>query len=131
MLYEVITLVVQDIFLTETARLANVVLPAVSFAEKDGTFTNTERRVQRVRKAIEPVGQARPDWEILADLATRMGSPMSYDSAEAVFEEIRALTPSYAGITYERIVITSYSIHYTKLYEPFPSALPPPPNPES
>jgi len=96
-------LVVQDIFLTETARLANVVLPAVSFAEKDGTFTNTERRVQRVRKAIEPVGQARPDWEILADLATRMGSPMSYDSAEDVFEEIRSLTPSYAGVNYERI----------------------------
>ena len=75
----------------------------MTFAEKDGTFTNTERRVQRVRKAIEPVGQARPDWEILADLATRMGSPMSYDSAEDVFEEIRSLTPSYAGITYERI----------------------------
>jgi predicted molibdopterin-dependent oxidoreductase YjgC len=96
-------LVVQDIFLTETARLADVVLPAVSFAEKDGTFTNTERRVQRVRKAIEPVGQSRPDREILADLATRMGSPMSYDSAEDVFEEMRSLTPSYAGITYERI----------------------------
>jgi formate dehydrogenase alpha subunit len=96
-------LVVQDIFLTETARLAHVVLPAVSFAEKDGTFTNTERRVQRVRKAIEPVGQSRSDREILADLATRMGSPMSYDSAEDVFEEMRSLTPSYAGITYERI----------------------------
>jgi formate dehydrogenase major subunit len=96
-------LVVQDIFLTETARLADVVLPAVSFAEKDGTFTNTERRVQRVRKAVEPVGQSRPDWEILADLATRMGKPMSYGSAEDVFEEIRSLTPSYAGITYARI----------------------------
>jgi len=96
-------LVVQDIFLTETARMADVVLPAVSFAEKEGTFTNTERRVQRVRKAVEPVGQSRADWEILADLATRMGSPMSYDSAEDVFEEIRSLTPSYAGITYGRI----------------------------
>ena len=96
-------LVVQDIFLTETARMADVVLPAVSFAEKDGTFTNTERRVQRVRKAIEPVGRSRPDWAILADLATRMGTPMSYDSAEDVFEEIRKVTPSYAGITYARI----------------------------
>ena len=96
-------LVVQDIFLTETARLAHVVLPAATFAEKEGTFTNTERRVQRVRKAIEPVGQSRPDREILADLAGRMGFPMSYDSAEDVFEEIRSLTPSYAGITYERI----------------------------
>jgi predicted molibdopterin-dependent oxidoreductase YjgC len=96
-------LVVQDIFLTETARMADVVLPAVTFAEKDGTFTNTERRVQRVRKAVEPVGQARADWEILADLATRMGSPMRYGSAGEVFEEIRSLTPSYAGITYVRI----------------------------
>jgi formate dehydrogenase major subunit/formate dehydrogenase alpha subunit len=96
-------LVVQDIFLTETARLADVVLPAVTFAEKDGTFTNTERRVQRVRKAVEPVGWARADWEILADLATRMGFPMRYGSAEDIFEEIRRLTPSYAGITYARI----------------------------
>ena len=96
-------LVVQDLFLTETARLAHVVLPAVSFAEKDGTFTNTERRVQRVRKAVEPVGRSRPDREILADLAGRMGSPMLHDSAEDVFEEMRALTPSYGGITYERI----------------------------
>ena len=96
-------LVVQDIFLTETAQLADVVLPAVSFAEKDGTVTNTERRVQRVRKVVAPVGQARPDWAILADLATRMGSPMHYDSAEEVFEEIRSLTPSYAGISYARI----------------------------
>ncbi len=96
-------LVVQDIFLTETARLAHVVLPAVTFAEKDGTFTNTERRVQRVRKAIDPVGESRPDQEIIAALAGRMGSPMSYESAKDVFEEMRALTPSYAGITYERI----------------------------
>jgi predicted molibdopterin-dependent oxidoreductase YjgC len=96
-------LVVQDIFLTETARLAHVVLPAVTFAEKDGTFTNTERRVQRVRKAVEPVGQSRSDREIIADLAKRMGSPMSSDSVEDVFEEIRSLTPSYGGITYERL----------------------------
>jgi len=96
-------LVVQDIFLTETARLAHVVLPAVSFAEKEGTFTNTERRVQLVRKAVEPVGDSKPDWWILAEVATRMGYPMKYKSAQEIFEEIRSLTPSYAGITYERL----------------------------
>ncbi len=96
-------LVVQDIFLTETAVLADVVLPGASFAEKDGTFTNTERRVQRVRQAIAPLGESRPDWQILVDLATRMGLPMSYENPEAVFEEVRLLTPSYAGITYQRI----------------------------
>lgn len=96
-------LVVQDIFLTETALKADVVLPGVSFAEKDGTFSNTERRVQRVRKAIEPIGDAKPDWEILCELSTRLGYPMSYNSPEEIFEEMRSLTPSYAGITYERI----------------------------
>lgn len=96
-------LVVQDIFLTETAKYADVVLPGASFAEKDGTFTNTERRVQRVRKAIEPPGKARADWEIICDLSTRLGYPMSYNSPEEIFEEIRRLTPSYAGIIYQRI----------------------------
>ncbi len=96
-------LVVQDIFLTETARLADVVLPSSCFAEKDGTFTNTERRVQRIRKAVPAPGEAKPDWEIIADISTRMGYPMSYASAEAIMEEIRQVTPSYAGITYERI----------------------------
>lgn len=96
-------LVVQDIFLTETAVKADVVLPGVSFAEKDGTFTNTERRVQRVRKAVSPRGNARPDWQILCEVATRLGYPMSYNSPEEIFEEIRSVTPSYAGITYERI----------------------------
>ena len=96
-------LVVQDIFLTETAQLADVVLPAVCFAEKDGTFSNTERRVLRVRKAVDPPGQARQDWEIICDLATRMGYPMSYGNSEAVMEEVRRVTPSYAGITYARI----------------------------
>ena len=96
-------LVVQDIFLTETARLAQVVLPGVSFAEKDGTFTNTERRVQRVRQAIAPLGKARPDWEIISDLAARMGLPMDYKNAEEIFEEIRTVTPSYAGMTYARL----------------------------
>ncbi len=97
-------LVVQDIFLTETAQLADVVLPATSFAEKDGTFTNTERRVQLVRKAIEPVGDSRPDWEIICDVAKSMGAKgFEFDSPREVFEEITPLTPQYAGITYDRI----------------------------
>lgn len=96
--------VVQDIFLTETAQLAHVVLPAASFAEKEGTFTNTERRVQRVRKAIAPPGQARPDWQIVCDLAGKMGAKgFGFTSAQAIYEEISKLTPSYAGITYERL----------------------------
>jgi formate dehydrogenase alpha subunit len=96
-------LVVQDIFLTETARLAHLVLPGTSFAEKEGTFTNTERRVQRVRRAIPPLGESRPDWQIICELSTRMGFPMHFDGAEAIFEEIRTVTPSYAGITYGRL----------------------------
>ncbi|SFR13008.1 formate dehydrogenase major subunit [Desulfoscipio geothermicus DSM 3669] len=96
-------LVVQDIFLTETAALADVVLPAASFAEKDGTFSNTERRVQRVRKAIDPVGNARADWEIICNIATAMGYPMQYASASNIFDEIASLTPSYAGISYARL----------------------------
>jgi formate dehydrogenase alpha subunit len=96
-------LVVQDLFLTETAQYADVFLPAACYAEKDGTFTNTERRVQRVRKAIDPPGECREDWRIVADLSTRMGNPMMYASSREVFEEIRSLTPQYAGITYERI----------------------------
>ncbi len=96
-------LVVQDIFLNETAEFAHVVLPSACFAEKDGTFTNTERRVQRIRKAVPPPGSALPDWLIIARLASKMGYPMYYDSAEAVMTEINALTPSYGGITYERL----------------------------
>jgi formate dehydrogenase alpha subunit len=96
-------LVVQDIFLTETGRLADVVLPATSFAEKEGTFSNTERRVARVRQVIPPVGDSRPDWQIIAEISRRLGYPMDYASAEAIFEEIRQVTPSYAGITYARL----------------------------
>jgi len=80
-----------------------VVLPGVSFAEKDGTFTNTERRVQRVRKAIEPIGNSRPDWEIICDLSSRLGYPMTYESPAAIMEEIASVTPSYGGIRYERL----------------------------
>jgi len=96
-------LIVQDIFLTETAMKADVVFPGVTFAEKDGTFSNTERRVQRIRQAITPKGDARPDWQILCDLSNRLGYPMNYNSPEEIFEEIRTVTPSYAGISYERI----------------------------
>jgi formate dehydrogenase major subunit len=96
-------LVVQDIFMTETAKLADVVLPGVSFAEKEGTFTNTERKVKRVRKAIELIGSSRQDWEILCDLSTRMGYPMSYDDPSKILEEVGQLTPSYSGIYYDRI----------------------------
>jgi formate dehydrogenase alpha subunit len=97
-------LVVQDLFLTETAQLADVVLPAASFAEKDGTFTNTERRVQRVRKAIKPVGNSRPDWQIVCDIARNMGAQgFDFKSVEEIMAEIRTLTPTYGGITYERI----------------------------
>jgi formate dehydrogenase alpha subunit len=96
-------LVVQDIFLTETAELADVVLPAGSFAEKDGTVTNTERRVQRMEQAIPPIGESRPDWRIICELATRMGYPMAYASPAQVMEEIASLVPSYGGISYDRL----------------------------
>ncbi|MBN2707221.1 MAG: molybdopterin-dependent oxidoreductase, partial [Deltaproteobacteria bacterium] len=95
--------VVQDIFLTETARYADVVLPGVSFAEKNGTFVNSERVVQRVRKALTIPGSAREDREIIAELSNRMGYAMKYDSAEAIMREINQLTPSYGGITYDRL----------------------------
>ena len=96
-------LVIQDIFLSETAELADVVLPAAGFAEKDGTFTNTERRVQRLHKGVDAPGQARPDWDIICDVARRMGYEMSYDDASAIQDEMASLTPSYGGITYDRL----------------------------
>ena len=102
-LEEVDFLVVQDIFLSETAEYADVVLPSVCFAEKDGTFTNTERRVQRVRKAVEPPGQARNDWEIICEVATKMGYEMSYEGAEEIMDEIATVCGIYGGISFERI----------------------------
>lgn len=96
-------LVVQDIFLTETAQLAHVVLPAASFAEKEGSFTNTERRVQRVRKAIDVVGESKPDWQIIIELSRRFGYEMIYHSPEDIMKEIASLTPIYGGITYQKI----------------------------
>jgi formate dehydrogenase alpha subunit len=96
-------LAVQDIFLTETAELAHVVLPAASFAEKDGTFTNTERRVQLVRKAIDPPGEARQDWQIVCELATRLGYRMSFGSPAEIMEEAAGLTPIYGGVVHSRL----------------------------
>jgi predicted molibdopterin-dependent oxidoreductase YjgC len=97
-------LVVQDIFLTETAKLADVVLPAASFAEKDGTFTNTERRVQRVRKAVQPAGSSMADWKIICELAGRMGGRgFDYEHPSQIMDEIARLTPSYGGISFERL----------------------------
>lgn len=96
--------VAQDIFLTETAELAQVVLPGASFAEKDGTFTNTERRVQRVRKAIEPLGNSRADWLITCHIARRMGATgFDFKHPSQIMDEIAGLTPSYGGISYERL----------------------------
>jgi formate dehydrogenase alpha subunit len=97
-------LVVQDIFLTETARMAHVVLPGVSFAEKDGTFTTTDRRVQRVRQAIPPIGEARQDWDIVCQVARRMGGKgFDFASPKEIMDEAARLTPSYGGISYERL----------------------------
>jgi formate dehydrogenase alpha subunit len=96
-------LVAQNIFMTETAKYADVFLPAALYAEKEGTFTNTERRVQRVRKAVDPPGQCRPDWQIIIDLSERLGHHMPFTSPEEVFEEIRRVIPNFAGITYERL----------------------------
>jgi len=96
-------LVVQDIFLSETAWLADVVFPAAAFAEKDGSFTNTERRIQRVRQAVLPPGEAKPDWEIISALAEKMGKPLGYHSASQITEEIASLTPIYGGVLFDRL----------------------------
>jgi formate dehydrogenase major subunit len=96
-------LVVQDIFFTETCELADVVLPAASFAEKDGTFSNTERRIQRVRKAVEPVGSAKADWEILMNIMNLLGYNKKYFETSEIMDEIASVTPSYGGIDYKRL----------------------------
>ena len=97
-------LVVQDLFLSETAQVADVVFSAAAVAEKEGTFTNTERRCMRIHKAVEPLGNTLPDWKIISRLSTAMGYEMHYDNPQAIFDEMASLTPkSYAGMTYERM----------------------------
>ncbi len=96
--------IVQDIFFNETCRFADVVFPAACFAEKDGVFTNSDRRVQRVRKAVSPPGQARADWEIVCDLARAVGYPMPhYEGPHEIYAELAALSPKFSGISHERI----------------------------
>ncbi len=96
-------LAIQDIFLSDTAEYAHVVLPAATFAEKDGTYTNTERRVQKIRKAVQPAGESRPDYEIICSLSRLMGYPMDYRASHEIMEEIAILTPSYGGILHHRL----------------------------
>lgn len=96
-------MVAMDIFMNETTALADVILPSASWPEKDGTFTNTERKVQRVRKAVTAPGLALPDWKILEMLANKMGASWNYADANAIMEEIRSVTPSYKGISYQRL----------------------------
>jgi formate dehydrogenase major subunit len=96
-------LVVQDIVMTETAEYAHVVLPGLAFLEKEGTVSNTERRVQLMHKVVAPTGDGRDDWWILTQLANRLGARWTYTRPEEIFEEIRKVTPSYAGITYARL----------------------------
>ncbi len=99
-------LVTQDLFLSETAQVSHAVFPAASVAEKEGTFTNTERRCMRIHKAVEPVGSALPDWKIICKLSSAMGYPMEYDNPEEIFLEIAALTSKlYGGMNYKRLGI--------------------------
>jgi formate dehydrogenase major subunit len=99
-------LVVQDIFLTETAEFADVILPASSYLEKDGTFTNTDRRVQLGRKVLDPPGQARVDWEVVQDIANRIGLDWRYHSAQQIFEELVSVIPSYKNLNYDNLGLT-------------------------
>ncbi len=102
-LHQLEFLVVQDLFMTHIGSYAQVILPGVSFAEKDGTFTSMERRVQRVRKAISPIGDSRPDWKIFCDLSTAMGFSMGYQSPAEVMDEIASTVPIYAGMSYANL----------------------------
>ncbi len=95
--------VVQDIFFTETCRYADVVLPATPSLEKDGTFTSTERRIQRLNKALEPLGDSRPDWQITIDLANRLGAGWTYKHPADIMHECASLAPLFAGVTYDRL----------------------------
>ncbi len=99
-------LVVQDIFLTETAEFADVILPASSYLEKEGTYTNTDRRVQLGRKVLDPPGQARVDWEVVQDIANRIGLDWHYTSPREIFEEMVSVIPSYKNLTYDNLGLT-------------------------
>ncbi|MCG3109711.1 Formate dehydrogenase subunit alpha [Metallosphaera sp. J1] len=96
-------LVVQDMFMTETARLADVILPAAASLEKDGTFVNTERRIQRIYKAMDPLGESKPDWEIIQMIANAMGANWTYHHPSEIMDEIARLTPVFAGVSYSRL----------------------------
>lgn len=96
-------LVVQDIFMTETAQFADVILPAASFLEREGTYTNTDRRVQMIHKVIEPIGDSRPDWAIMGDIMKRIGMDVDYQNPSDIMDEINEATDIYGGITHERI----------------------------
>jgi predicted molibdopterin-dependent oxidoreductase YjgC len=96
-------LVVQDLFLSPIAQRAHVVLPAAAFGEREGTFTNLERRVQRVRPAVPPPGEAREDWRILADVSAALGRPLPYQSSEEIFRELTSVVPIYEGLSYRAL----------------------------
>jgi formate dehydrogenase major subunit len=96
-------LVVQDLFLNETTKFAHLVLPGASFLEKDGTFTNLERRIQRIRKVVEPPHGILPDWRVVCEVSNRMGYPMPYQDPSEIMDEIAKLTPMYAGVSYDRL----------------------------
>jgi len=101
-LTELECVVVQDIFLNETAKYAHVFLPGSSFLEKDGTFTNAERRISRVRKVMEPLGEL-ADWEVTVRLSNALGYPMHYTHPEQIMQEIAELTPTFRGVSFEKI----------------------------
>ncbi len=96
-------LVVQDLFMSETAKMGHLVLPGAAFLEKDGTFTNLERRIQRIRKAVDPPYGILPDWQVVCEVSTRMGYPMSYRHPSDIMDEIARLTPMFAGVSYDRL----------------------------
>ncbi len=96
-------LIVQDLFLSETAKLAHLVIPGASFLEKDGTFTNLERRIQRIRKAVEPPEGVLPDWQVVCEVSARMGYPMQYSHPSAIMDEIAQLAPLFAGVSFDRL----------------------------
>src|ERR1700752_5043353 len=93
----------QEVFFSETCRFADVILPARPSLEKEGTFTSTERRIQRLYQALEPLGESRPDWRIIQDVANRLGANWHYEHPSEIYKEIASLTPLFAGVSYERL----------------------------